>query len=212
MVVTGKRRRCPRFMVQVALWGVVGVLTAITSARADIYRYVDSDGVAHFSNIPTSDSFEFYVSEPKMQQDSGAASAVEGMASLPIDRPTKFDAFIYEASERYGIPASLIKAIIKVESDFVPNAVSRAGACGLMQIMPLTAQELGLADVFDPRENILGGARYLKRMLSEFGNDLTLALAAYNAGPTRVAAINDVPRIKETQDYVVKVLKCYDGR
>jgi hypothetical protein len=119
-------------------------------------------------------------------------------------------AIFQEASLLYGLPVSLIQALIKVESNFVPWAVSPKGAMGLMQLMPGTAAFLGVRDAFDPRENILGGCRYLRLLLDYFGGSLPLALAAYNAGHERVVSCGfRIPPIKETQDFVTQVLGRY---
>ena len=104
----------------------------------------------------------------------------------------------------------LIKAVIKQESNFDPNAASNKGALGLMQLMPGTARDMGVYDVFDPRDNIFGGTRYLRRLYSQFNGDLALALASYNAGPERVYATNSIPDIPETRNYVRSVISLYD--
>jgi len=115
-----------------------------------------------------------------------------------------------EAAHLFGLPVSLIEAVIKVESDFQTAAVSPKGATGLMQLMPGTARFLGVEDPFCPRENILGGCRYLRLLLDFFGQSLPLALAAYNAGFQRVIDSScQVPDIKETQDFVTKVMGNY---
>ena len=117
--------------------------------------------------------------------------------------------YVKEASEKYGVEEKLIKALIKQESGFNPNAVSSAGAKGLMQLMPATAKHLGVKDVFNPKENIEGGVKYLRQMLDKYNGNKILALAAYNAGPGAVDKYDGIPPYRETQNYVKSILKDY---
>ena len=133
-----------------------------------------------------------------------AVSAVEGNGA-------DLDAIFSAAGVRYNIPPNLLKAIAKVESGFRPDAVSKAGALGIMQLMPGTANTLGVADPLDLTQNIMGGAKYLREMLDRFNGDVELALAAYNAGPGAVVKYGGIPPYSETQSYVPKVLNIFVG-
>jgi soluble lytic murein transglycosylase-like protein len=121
----------------------------------------------------------------------------------------RYNRHINSAASRYQVDPLLIKAIVKVESDFNQYAVSEKGALGLMQLMPDTIQDMQVLNPFDPEDNIHGGTRYLKKNLERFGNDLELSLAAYNAGPEKVRARGRVPDFPETKHYVKKVLENY---
>lgn len=120
---------------------------------------------------------------------------------------TKYDTYFQEASKTYNIPVYLLKAVAKQESNFQSNCVSKSGATGIMQLMPATAASLGVTNSYDARQNIMGGAKYLAANLKTFNNDVSLALAAYNAGPNAVKKYNGIPPYEETQNYVPKVLK-----
>jgi soluble lytic murein transglycosylase-like protein len=124
---------------------------------------------------------------------------------------TDLENIINQASQTYDIPAKLIKSVIKHESNFNPNAVSSAGATGLMQLMPKTARSLGADNPLDPEQNILAGSKYLKQMLVKYDNDINLALAAYNAGPGNVDKYGGIPPFKETQNYVRKITSSFYG-
>lgn len=124
-------------------------------------------------------------------------------------RNTNFDSIIKEKAYKYQVDPKLVKAIIKVESNFNPKAISPKGAMGLMQLIHATAKEMEVEDTFNPQENIEGGVKYFKYLLEEFDQNIPLALAAYNAGPGRVKKSRGIPNIKETQDYVKKVIDLY---
>ena len=175
----------------VVLFGVV------LPVEADIYRYIDENGVMHFTNVPTSSiqNYKLFIKEKSQITQQYSTK--------------KYDALISEASERYGVSFPLLKAIIKAESDFDPHAVSKKGATGLMQIMPENFKPLGIRDPFDPWENINAGARYFKQMYDRFKGKLALSLAAYNAGPTAVDRYKTIPPYEETEEYVRRVLKYY---
>lgn len=127
-------------------------------------------------------------------------------ATFRLPPRPKYDEIINEAARRYDLPPGLIRAVIMAESAFDPLAVSSAGAQGLMQLMPALARELGVDDVFDPRQNIMAGSKYLKSLLGEQKGNLALALASYNAGPGNVQRYRGIPPFKETRQYVKKIM------
>ena len=136
----------------------------------------------------------------------GAAAPGTTAAATGLGEPSPYDAMIVEAAQANNVPPALVKAVARAESGFDPNAVSRAGAQGLMQLMPTTAAGLGVTDPFDPRQNLMGGAKFLRGLLDRFNGDTSKALAGYNAGPGAVEKYGGIPPFAETQAYVPKVL------
>jgi len=170
-------------------------------AVGDIYKFIDENGVVHFTNVPTDPSYQY-----KLFIKGFSAKKPFRISSYS---PNVYDDMINEASRAHGISFPLLKAVIKVESDFNPRAVSRAGALGLMQIMPENAKAFRMRDPFDPRENILTGTQYFRELLERFNGKLHLALAAYNAGPTVVDRYNSIRHIIEAEVYVERVMKYF---
>jgi len=182
------------------------VLLAGTS-YAGIYRWVDENGVIHFTNCPRDARFKLYIRESRDD-----VRGEENRSNVtPIRNQSQFDSLIEEFSKKHNVDFALVKAMIKAESGFNPLAVSRKGAKGLMQLMPETALRMNVANVFSPRENIDGGVRYFRHLLSLFNNDLRLSLAAYNAGENIVSELRSIPPYRETIDYVRKVLSYYQS-
>ncbi|MGB5156464.1 transglycosylase SLT domain-containing protein [Desulfobacterium sp. N47] len=173
-----------------------------TSAYADIYKYIDKEGVIHFTNVPTNPSYDYRVFIKDNQKQTSKPR-------LSLYSSNAYDHMITEASKKHGVSFPLLKAVIKAESDFDPNAVSSAGALGLMQIMPENVKAFNMKDPFDPGENILAGTRYFKKLLERFDGKLDLALAAYNAGPGTVDSCKGIPPYKETEDYIERVMKYF---
>ena len=172
------------------------------SSRADIYQYQDQDGVIHFSNREKKGKLYARSSET-----TGIGTTRPSDAG-PISS-SRFDEYIRQAAALYQIPEELVRAVIRVESGFDPRAVSRTNARGLMQLMPETAERMLVSDVFDPRQNIFGGVRYLRVLANMFNGDIELTLAGYNAGENAVIQHGGIPPYEETRQYVVKVLQYY---
>ena len=191
--------RTLRVVLMLALAG--GILGAGSAAGAGtgLYRYVDERGVVHFTNAPSDRRYS-------------RITVLRSLATSPratYFRPVRtYDDLIRRASRRHGVPAALVKAVIHAESAFNPRAVSPKGAMGLMQLMPATAQLLGVAKPFHASQNVQGGTRYLRSLHDRYGN-WTHTLAAYNAGPTAVDQYRGVPPYSETRQYVKRVLSYY---
>jgi soluble lytic murein transglycosylase-like protein len=170
-------------------------------SRADIYKTVGPDGVISFTNKPKKGSSLVARSEPKVSARMPADGSPE--------RFGRYDEHIRQAAVLYQIPEELVRAVIRVESDFDPRAISPANARGLMQLIPATAERMLVTDVFDPRQNIFGGVRYLRVLANLFNGDIELTVAAYNAGEGAVIRHGGIPPYPETVDYVKRVLTNY---
>jgi soluble lytic murein transglycosylase-like protein len=185
---------------------VVLLLTAsAASASAKIYLYIDEQGVRHYTDTPDSNRYRLLVLRPQDRTASGDRYDAQLLA-----RATQFDAIIEHAASAAAVEPNLLRAVIVVESGFNVRARSKRGAMGLMQLMPATAARFGISDSFDPRQNVGAGARYLKFLLDRFGQNLSLALAAYNAGEDAVDRNGgQIPPFAETMAYVPRVLKIF---
>ena len=173
-------------------------------AQADIYSFVDSAGVTHFTNVPVDGRYRLLLATPPEEQQ-GAAQPEKWLA-----KSAQFDSFIDQAARSHAVRPELVRAVIVVESAFNPNAVSNRGAMGLMQLRPATARRYGAANAFDPEQNIRAGVHYLRDLLTRYGNNLELTLAAYNAGEDAVERYgHSIPPFAETQHYVPTVLRIY---
>ncbi|OGW43341.1 MAG: hypothetical protein A2132_06420 [Nitrospirae bacterium RBG_16_43_11] len=171
------------------------------NVNAEVYTYEDDNGTVHFTNVPTDPQYSMIIppKEPKQTGRKGYQNSRQG----------EFNKLITDKSYQYGLDPALVKAVIAVESDFNPRAVSEKGAMGLMQLMPLTAKDLGVSNTFDPAANVDGGTRYLRYLLDSFNWDIELALAAYHAGKARVERNFGIPPIPATHAYVKKVKSTY---
>jgi soluble lytic murein transglycosylase len=170
---------------------------AAPSDAGNLYRFIDDRGVVHYTNISYDKRYT------RVRPPSGF-----GWSAVSRKDGRRFDALIQDAAQGAGVPAAIVKAVIHAESAFDVNAVSRAGAMGLMQLMPGTARELGVLDPFRADENVHGGARYLRHLHDRY-RSWTFTLAAYNAGPTAVDRYQGIPPYAETQAYVRRVLTYY---
>ncbi|MFA7403959.1 MAG: transglycosylase SLT domain-containing protein [Pelobacteraceae bacterium] len=179
-------------------------LFALITARyavADIYRYVDEDDIVHFTDAPTDKRFKVFMRD--LKKDKELRTKLKYASSV---NPAEFEQLIKTCSEKYGVNPCLVKAVIHAESGYNPNAVSSKGASGLMQLMPSTAKSLKVADRFNPKDNVEGGVKYLRFLLDTFRGDVSLAVAAYNAGLSKVAKYGGIPPYNETRTYVNRVL------
>jgi soluble lytic murein transglycosylase-like protein len=208
----------PRSLSGLALAGLLSA--AGQAGAADVYSYVDGDGVVHFSNAPTDGRYRkvsrgaggaalYRTSPPAEARARPVATATPLPAVMTLER---WREHIKLAAAKYKIPEALLFAVMAVESNFDHQALSEKGAMGLMQLMPGTAKDMYVSDAWDPAQNIEGGARYLRVLANQYRGDMVKTLAAYNAGPDAVRrAGGGVPPIPETQEYVRKVVALYQA-
>jgi len=197
-------------------------LTPVLEAHADIYKYLTKEGEVIITTQPRRGLKLIDVirsgkrkarpkpaATPRRATSARSPSAPSSAAKVSAGpRSQRYDAIISEAAQAYGLPFAFIKAVIRIESNFNPKAVSRVGAMGLMQLMPGTAEDMGVSDPFDPRQNIFGGTKYLRLMTNRYNGDINLVLSAYHAGPGNVDKVSGVP-FDATQDYVRNVYGWY---
>lgn len=184
-------KRFSVIIILIFLIPIIGHLLVFPcKCSGDIYKFTDKNGVVYYTNVPTTPGGKLVIREKRFDP-----------------RSIKYERLISKISKKHMVDDALVKAIIRVESNFDTKAVSKAGAIGLMQLMPKTAEEMRVKDPFNPKENIEGGVRYLKYLLNRFKDDLTLSIAAYHAGAGAVTKYNGVPPFDSTQKYVKAVLK-----
>jgi len=169
-------------------------LVPLGPANADIYRFRDENGVWHFTNIPSDPRYRLYLTTSRLKAKQYIV---------------KYDEIIAKASRKFEVDPYLVKAIIKAESSFEPDAISQSGAQGLMQLMPATAKDMKVDNPFDPEENIAGGTKYLSLLLKKFNRNTRLAVAAYNIGASTVESCNGIPPIPQTRTFVKRVMAYY---
>ncbi|MGO9513008.1 MAG: lytic transglycosylase domain-containing protein [Steroidobacteraceae bacterium] len=184
------------------------VLTATSAAAAahpKIYTYLDADGIRHYTDVPDNNRYKLLVFSSQDMTESG-----QHYDPALLARATRYDSIIEKAAVSAAVEPNLLRAVIVVESGFNSRAVSKRGAVGLMQLMPATATRFGVSNPYDPKQNVHAGARYLKFLIDRFGQDIRLALAAYNAGEEAVDRNGgQIPPFTETMAYVPRVLKIY---
>jgi soluble lytic murein transglycosylase-like protein len=191
--------------VGVRRWAVAAVVMACgwgSAAAADIYQWRDQYGTLHFTNVPTNSRYKLVLRDSRAARRDGAVTPL----AVRVD-PRRFDPIIAVVARRYRVEQALVKAVIKAESSFQPDAISPKGARGLMQLMPATARRHGVLNVYEPYENIRGGVRHLRMLLDRYRGNVVLALAAYNAGERWVDETGGIPPFPETREYVRRVLR-----
>ena len=185
---------------------IAALLTAsAAAAHPQIYTYVDANGMRHYTDVPDNNRYRLLVLSPHDRTESG-----DRYDSMLLAKAGRYDSIIENAAQSASVEPNLLRAVIVVESGFNSRAVSKRGAVGLMQLMPATASRFGVSNPYDPRQNIHGGAQYLKFLIDRFGQNVRLALAAYNAGEEAVERNGgQIPPFTETMAYVPRVLRIY---
>ena len=179
-------------------------------AWADIYVFTAADGTVSLSNVPTDERYTVLIAAPQPAGVPAADPVNPGKPGRALAGKVRYARMVDAVARTYGLESALVHAVIAVESSYNPKAVSKKGAAGLMQLMPGTARRYGVTDAFDPAQNLGGGARYLRDLLQMFDSDVSLALAAFNAGENAVKKHgNRIPPFRETQRYVPRVLDYY---
>jgi soluble lytic murein transglycosylase-like protein len=175
------------------------------AAHSQIYTYVDADGLRHYTDVPDNNRYRLLILSPRDRTASG-----DRYDAMLLARAGQYDSIIERAATSASVEPNLLRAVIVVESGFNSRAVSKRGAVGLMQLMPATATRFGVSNPYDPLQNVHAGARYLKFLIDRFGQDVRLALAAYNAGEDAVDRNGgQIPPFAETMAYVPRVMKIY---
>ena len=188
------------------LFGSLLLALCLPSAQAGFYVYQMPDGSRLMTDQPQSDKSLKLIKETHNVSEVGGLAAA-GFHTSPAVNYLRFEPLILQIAEQHEVDVALVKAVIRTESYFNPNATSRVGASGLMQLMPETAALYGVTDVYSPKQNIEAGVKHLKYLLERYPEQLDHALAAYNAGEEAVDKYNGIPPYKETQDYVKKVMR-----
>ena len=186
---------------------LIATLLAASAAAAhsQIYTYVDADGLRHYTDVPDNNRYRLLILSPRDRTASG-----DRYDAMLLAKAGRYDSIIERAATAASVEPNLLRAVIVVESGFNSRAVSKRGAMGLMQLMPATATRFGVSNPYDPLQNVHAGARYLKFLIDRFGQDVRLALAAYNAGEDAVDRNGgQIPPFSETMAYVPRVLKIY---
>lgn len=211
---SGRRARTLTWALIAGLAAFVGPQAVDAGGRNNYYKYRDAEGRIHITNVRRQKGdWSLWRSFPNNEADQKARSQLgptkRGPVNMSGERFHRYDTFIRGAVQRYQLPEALIRAVIHTESNYNPNAVSRVGAMGLMQLMPSTAKYLGVSKPFDPRQNIYGGTKYLRLLANRFDGDMVLVIAGYHAGAGAVQKYGGVPPYESTRAYVRAVLRRY---